>query len=212
MTINASDTGGGVQKVVFEARPKNTAAWYPVCEVTPAPYTCSANSAVYGAPDGDYEIRGVAYDYSGNATPSAIVSFRLDNTAPRATDVQGAQRRRRRHARRRRPLTLTYSEAVLPGTIASGWDGVAPLAVTVRVADAGALDTLTVWNGANATQLALATSIALDRDVTAGGATLAGTLARSGAVYTLTLGALGSGSVVTASRATARCAGRRWPP
>ena len=43
----------------------------------------------FGAPDGEYDIRGVAYDYSGNATPTSIVTFRLDNTAPRAIDVQG---------------------------------------------------------------------------------------------------------------------------
>ena len=83
VTIAAADSGGsGIDRVVFEARPKNTADWYPVCTVTSAPYTCSADSASYGAPDGEYELRGVAYDRSGNQTPSPVVAFRLDNTAP----------------------------------------------------------------------------------------------------------------------------------
>ena len=86
MTIAAADSGGsGIEKVVFEARPKNTADWYPVCTVTSAPYTCSADSASYGAPDGEYELRGVTHDHAGNQTPSAVVAFRLDNTVPSAS-------------------------------------------------------------------------------------------------------------------------------
>ncbi len=82
ITAAATDTGGsGVQKVVFEARPAGTADWYPICERTAAPYTCSADSNGY-APDGDYEIRAVTYDNSGNTTPSALVPLRIDNTLP----------------------------------------------------------------------------------------------------------------------------------
>lgn len=209
MTIDATDTGGGVQKVVFEARPAGTTTWYPVCEDTQAPYTCAADSAAYNAPDGDYDIRGVTYDLSGNATPSAVVTFRLDNTAPRAVDVQGVNGGVAGTLDAGDRFTLTFSEAVLPATVASGWDGSAPLAVTVDVANPGALDTMTVRNAASTAQLPLATSIALGRDVTTTGATFAGTLTRSGSVYTLTLGALGSGSV-TAAAATAGTL--RWSP
>ena len=82
ITAAATDTGGsGVQKVVFEARPTGTTDWYPICERTAAPYTCSADSNGY-APDGDYQIRAVTYDNSGNTTASAIVPLRIDDALP----------------------------------------------------------------------------------------------------------------------------------
>jgi hypothetical protein len=208
MTI---DTGGAgdVEKVVFEARPTNTTTWYPVCTDTQAPYTCAADSKAYNAPDGEYDIRGVIYDMSGNTTPSATFTFRLDNTAPRGQDVQGTNGGAPGRLDSGDRLTLTYTEAMRAATVASGWDGAAPLPVKVRVANAAAADTLTVWDDANAAQLGLATSIGLDRDVTSDGATFAGTLTRvSDAQYQLTLGALNSGSVTTA----AVSATLRWIP
>jgi hypothetical protein len=205
MTIDATDAGG-VSKVVFEARPQGTTTWYPVCEDAQAPFTCSANPADFSAPDGDYDIRGVTYDLAGNATPSAVVSFRLDNTAPRGTDIQGLNGGVAGTLDANDRFTFTYSEPVLPGTIAAGWDGLAPLTVTVRVS---AADNLTVWNAGNATQLGLATGLELNRDVTAAGAVLAGTLARSGNAYVLTLGTLSSGAVTTAPAASGTL---RWTP
>lgn len=55
-----------------------------------------------------------------------------------------------------------------------------------------------MFNQADTAATGLATTLQLDRDaVPAGGAKLAGTLTRSGAVVTLTLGAVQSGSVTT---------------
>jgi hypothetical protein len=157
-------------------------------------------------PDGQYDLRGVAYDAAGNKTYTTPVSFYVDNTAPRGTDVQGANGGVAGTLDAGDRFTLTYSEAVVSGTIAAGWDGTTPLGVTVRVA---ANDTLTIWNAGNTTQLGLAGSVELNRDVTAAGAVFTGTLTRSGNAYTVTLGALSSGAVNAALAANGTL---RWTP
>ena len=93
MTVNASDAGSGIQRVVFQARQKATATWVDVCTDTEAPYECSGNTVsitipgmgTFQVPDGEYEMRGMAYDAAGNAVPTPIVGFRVDNTAPTGT-------------------------------------------------------------------------------------------------------------------------------
>jgi hypothetical protein len=217
MTVGAADVGSGVQRVVFEARQAGTTTWYEACTVTTAPYSCSGDTRAlvvpgFGTvqvPDGSYEMRGVAYDAAGNKTYTAQVAFTIDNTAPTAADIQGSNGGVAGTLDANDRLVLTFSEDVLPGTVASGWDGTGTLPVTVRVANAGAADTLTIWNGANTAQLALATSVALGRDVTTGSATFPASLTRSGRVYTLVLQALSIGSVIAGTPANGTLA---WTP
>ena len=292
VAVTPSDTGGsGIQKVVFEARPVNTTDWYPICERTAAPYSCTADSAGY-APDGDYQLRAVTYDNSGNTFTSAIMPIKIDNTQPTgamvtpvptlsgtatltATAADGgagvASVRFERvtanqggwsalctdtaapytcdwavpagdqlwdlravitdHAGNVRPSVVvedrpggtrpagqdvqganggvaglldagdtfmfTFTEPVTALSLLAGWNGAAT-PVTIRVADGGTRDTLTVRTADDAAPAALAAELQLDRDVTAAGATLAGSLARSGATVTLAVGALGSGALTPA--------------
>ena len=79
----------------------------------------------------------------------------------------------------------------------SGWDGSAT-GVTVRVTNAGANDTLEVYNGANTTKVNLiAAALELSRDVVSANATFAATMRRSGNSIVVTVGALTSGTVKT---------------
>jgi hypothetical protein len=92
-------------------------------------------------------------------------------------------------------LTFTYSEAILPASLLSGWDGSAT-AVTVRVTNAGGNDTLEVYNAANTTKVNLTSSpMALSRDVVSASATFSATMQRTGNAVVVTLGALTSGTL-----------------
>ena len=83
----------------------------------------------------------------------------------------------------------------------AGWTG-AQIAVNVRVTDSGALDTLSIWDTANSTRVALTgTDLRLLADRTTGGARLAGTMC-STATVVITLGAVVTGSTRTATGAS----------
>ena len=79
--------GSGVQKVVFEARPAGTPRGWTSATTRPrrtrARHTAGFTSpARLRAPDGHYEVRGVAYDGAGNAMPTPTVTLKIDNTKP----------------------------------------------------------------------------------------------------------------------------------
>jgi hypothetical protein len=77
----------------------------------------------------------------------------------------------------------------------AGWTSTA---VTVRVTNSAANDTLEVYNGANTTKVNLTASpMALSRDVVGATATFSGTMVRSGNSVVVTFGALTSGTVKT---------------
>jgi hypothetical protein len=79
----ASDPfGAGVARVVFQARLAGSATWIDVCSDDTAPYACTQSSTT--AADGVYELRAVTIDRLGRSTPSAVVTTRIDNTAPAA--------------------------------------------------------------------------------------------------------------------------------
>ena len=92
-------------------------------------------------------------------------------------------------------LTFTYSEAMAPASILAGWNG-ASIDVNVRVTDSGALDTLSIWDAANRTKLALTGDLRLRADHDhGGGARLAGTVVLNGnAGRRSRVGAVASGS------------------
>jgi hypothetical protein len=84
--------------------------------------------------------------------------------------------------------------------------------VTVRIADAGTNDTLSVWNSAGTAALGMtaAPDLRLGRNATTAGATFAATLARlSGTQIRITLGTLRSGAVTSG---TATAATLAWMP
>ena len=153
--------------------------------------------------DGTYELRATALDTLGRGSTSASVNARVDNTAPTATGVQavnGGGTAGRIDAGD--VLTFTYSEALAPASLLAGWTG-ASIAVNVRVTDSGALDTLSIWDAANSTKVALTgTDLRLLADRTSGGARLAGTMVLNGNQVVITLGAVVTGSTRTATGAS----------
>src|SRR4051812_34076982 len=82
VALNADDgAGSGVASVTGQFRQAGTLPWTDVCTDTTAPYACPAlDTTPY--PDGMYETRATVVDKAGFSTTTAIVSVRIDNTAP----------------------------------------------------------------------------------------------------------------------------------
>ena len=91
-------------------------------------------------------------------------------------------------------VTLTYSEAIAPGSISPGWDGTSALNVVVRATTSSSNDKLTFYNSSNTSQLPLGTDdlggagYISASTVTFGATGTPSTLTLSGGVVTITLG------------------------
>ena len=159
--------------------------------------------------EGTYDLRAIAVDTLGRSTTSAVVAARVvDNTAPTGTAVQAANGTGTSgRIDAGDVLTFSYSEAIAPGSILAGWTGAA-VAVTVRVNDSSNADTLSLYNAANTTPLALSNDLRLNANRTTGGARFAATMTMTGTQVAITFGALASGSVNTVAASTTM----RWTP
>ena len=138
LSATASSTAG-VTSVRIDRAPSGTTTWSPVCTDTTAPYSCSWDTTTVA--DGLYDFRAVLVDGKGVTTTSTTVSARrVDNSPLKAYDVQtvsgGASAGRLDSGD---VLRLTYTDQVNPATVASGWSGSTPLAVTLRLRDGNLL-------------------------------------------------------------------------
>ena len=83
LSASPSDTGVGVQQVVFQSSPADAGTWSPIATDTTSPYTASWDTT--GVADGLYDLRILVTDNVGNSFASAVVEDRLvDNTDPTA--------------------------------------------------------------------------------------------------------------------------------
>jgi chitinase len=175
--------------------------WTTICTDTAAPYTCSWNSA--GRADGAYDLRATAQDALGNAGSSALGSAYVNNTGPTGTDVQGTNGNVNDKLDAGDTVVFTYSAAVTPGSILSGWSGAAPAAMRVRVNNNGISDSMEFYDAANTTPLGLlasGTTLAINIDHVTAATLFNATISRSGSTFTVTLGSLISGAVTAAPK------------
>jgi hypothetical protein len=86
-------------------------------------------------------------------------------------------------------ITLTYSETMSPASILAGWSG-SPTTATVRFANGpgNQSDTLTFYDAANTTQLALGSVSLGDKGYVTAGARFSATMQANGASVVITLG------------------------
>lgn len=194
LSATASDAGSGVANVVFEYKLSSGSSWSTGCSDTTSPYSCNFDTTSLS--DGSYDFRAIATDNAGNQAISSTATSIVDNTAPTAADVQTANGGGTLH----RPttgdtVTYTFSEPVDPATILSGWDG-SGTTVTVRLNQA-ATDTMTIFDAANTTQLALG-STTIGTGYIGGNRRFTGsTMVMSGNTVTITLGTRAGGPVST---------------
>jgi hypothetical protein len=176
LTANASSTAG-VQSVAIQRSPAGANTWTTICTDTASPWSCSFNTAAGATPDGLYDLRAVMTTGAGATLTSAVVANRrIDNAPVLGVDVQATNRSGGTPARLETgdSLSLTWSAAMNPATLVSGWNGSGSATVYVRARDGGLLgggigDTLDFWGNAG---LTTATGL--------GAVTLAGDYVRSG--------------------------------
>ena len=193
VTATATDVSG-VASVTMQYRLAGASNWTTLCVAATAPYACPLNTTTLTS-GSSYEIRATGVDTLGKTTTTTPIAVTVDNVAPTAVDIQALNGGVANTMDAGDTLTFTYSEAILPASLLTGWDGSAT-AVTVRVTNANANDTLEVYNGANTARTNLTASpMALNRDVVSATATLSATMQRTGNAVVVTLGALTSGTV-----------------
>jgi hypothetical protein len=175
----ASDAGG-IQSVVFQFR-LPAGAWSTICTVTTAPYTCPIDTTT--VPDGTYDAQAIATDNAGRTTTQQLLGLKVDNTAPTAVDVQGANGGTARKLDKGDTLTFTYGETMDPASVLAGWNG-ASTSVTVKVSNGATADTLSVWDAAGTTRLGLTSptqDLKLNQSWVSANVTYTAKIAQSGA-------------------------------
>ncbi|HEX2085140.1 MAG TPA: Ig-like domain-containing protein [Solirubrobacteraceae bacterium] len=214
LSSNAVDSGSGIASVTFQYSNAGAGTWGNACAAdTAVPYECVANSAAVA--DGLYDFRAIGADVAGNTAIGTLTNQRIDNFAPSGSDVQtydggGTQG----VIQTGDSIVLTYSEAMDPASIVSGWNGTGSQSIHVRFAHHNQGDRLTFYDSANTNVLPLGATnaVVLGEDYVPGsGATYAATLTRSasGAAFTIVLGARTAGSVNAAAPPAATA---RWTP
>jgi hypothetical protein len=145
--------------------------------------------------DGTYTMVVRATDAVGNASTTSR-SFVIDRTAPTAAGFGTTNIATVSKIEAGDTFTLTYSEAVSPGSIIAGWNGITTQTIVVRATGNGqANDKLTIYDSTNTTLLPLGTVNLSRTDYVTGmktfgapGAATLTTLTMSGSSLTITLG------------------------
>lgn len=117
-------------------------------------YRSGSKSANGGLAEGSYAFSVTATDAAGYSVSTSGLTVTLDNTKPFATDVQTTNIGAPGQAEIGDKITYTFSEAIDPESILSGWAGAATN-VLVRFANNAAGDKVTIRNAANTGQVTL---------------------------------------------------------
>jgi hypothetical protein len=202
-TINVTATAtdvSGVASVAMQYRLVGAGTWTTLCTDASSPYSCALATTTLTS-GSQYEIRLIGTDGLAKTTTTTPITVTVDNVAPSATDLSGANGGTLGLLDAGDVLTLGFSEPILPASILAGWNGSAT-AVTIRINNNGASDTLDVYDSGNTTKTNLtgAASLVLDEDWVSTNATYAGTMTRVGNTITVTFGALTSGTRNTGSK------------
>jgi hypothetical protein len=194
----AADAGSGVASWTAQYRTSPSGTWTDICADATSTYGCNWNTTAVA--DGSYDLRAVVRDQAGNSTSSTVISAaRIDNTAPTGTDVQATNSGTIGQLTSGDTIRLTYSEAMAPASILSGWTG-SSQAIRVYVNNGGTVDTMDFRNSAGTTRLNLvnsATDLSLGRDFVGSATIFNATVAMSGSTVTVTLGSRISGTLKT---------------
>lgn len=191
-----------------------------MCTDTSSPYSCAYNTTFVA--DGLYDLRAIVTDRAGRTTTSAVVANRrVDNTAPRAADVQTTNGGVTGRLENGDSISFTYSELMTTDSISSGWDGSA-VPVSLRLRDGrllglgGTSDTVDILRGGSAVHLG---SVNLREDYISNNHTaqfnatmVASTVTVNGAQVTrvtISVGTQASGSTVRTASASSTMS---WTP
>jgi hypothetical protein len=121
---------------------------------TGATWTTTASTLA----DGTYTAQATQTDTSGNTGTSSANTFKVDATKPTAVRVVGTNKPGGTAGKIEAgdTLTFTYSEAIAPASVLSGWNGSATN-VSVRFTNNSTKDTIQVYDTGLSTQLGMGT-------------------------------------------------------
>ena len=141
----------GSASAQFQTSPHGASSWTNLgaADAT-SPYGVTWNTTTYA--DGQYDLRVITTDKSGNTFTSAAVMAEVQNEPPPRQQCNCSTARAPPASRAGRPIVATFSETLRVSTMCSTWSGdfsdqtLAALGdVTVTLADGGvANDTVTV--------------------------------------------------------------------
>ncbi|MGN6257360.1 MAG: hypothetical protein ACTHN3_06385 [Solirubrobacterales bacterium] len=172
-------------------------------------YRSAAQTAGSSLAAGSYSFSLTATDAAGNSGTQSGYSVTVDNTAPSGSDVQTTNGGTVSGlAEAGDKITFSFSEALDPNSVLSGWSGAATN-VVVRLNDGNGSgnDTVTIFNATNTTQLPLG-SINLGRadytsaSITFGATGTASSMTMSGSTITITLGTQSAAATTAAATGT----------
>jgi hypothetical protein len=128
------------------------------CALDGAAYAACTSPKTYAGPlsAGSHSFAVRAKDGNGIYSTSTATTWTIDTTAPTATDVQSANVSGGTVGKMETGDTLTYSfsEAVSPGSVVSGWTGSARTVTVTVTKNSGATDdTLTISDGTTGPQV-----------------------------------------------------------
>lgn len=172
-------------------------------------YRSAALTAGSSLAAGSYTYSLTLTDVAGNAKTQTGFTVTVDNTAPAGTDVQTVNAGATNGlAEAGDKITFTFSKAIDPNSILSGWSsGSTNVVVRLNNGASAANDTITVYNSTNATQLPLG-SVNLgatdytSADLTFGATGTASSMAMSGNTVTITLGTQSAAATTAAATGT----------
>jgi hypothetical protein len=202
VTLNATaGDGGGIASVTIQRAPTGTSTWTTICTDSSSNYSCTWDTTAVA--QGGYDLRARATDNAGRITTSAVVSNRVVNYAPYGTDIQTTNGGTAGRIDAGDKVLLTYSEAMAPASILTGWTGTSQ-AIRIYVTDGGTVDTMDFRDATGTTRLNLvntATDLSLGASFASASAVFNATMSMSGSVVTITVGGLISGTPLTSSGA-----------
>jgi len=172
-------------------------------------YRSAAQTAGASLAAGTYAYSLTMTDVGGNSKTQSGFSVTVDNTGPSGTDVQTPLVSSTNGlAEAGDTIAFTFSKAIDPNSILSGWSGSATGVVLRLNNGAGSNnDTVTVFNSTNVTQLPLG-SVNLGRadytsaSITFGATGTASSMAMSGNTITITLGTQSAAATTAAATGT----------
>jgi hypothetical protein len=120
LSATASDPSG-VASVAIQRRAGSGGAWTAVCTATTTPYWCSLNATALTDRADDFQA--VATDAAGNGSTGSVTNRVVDDTAPQPTDVTTVNGGAAGKMDAEDLLRFSFSEAVQPSSVLSGWSG-----------------------------------------------------------------------------------------
>jgi hypothetical protein len=172
-------------------------------------YRSAALTAGTSLAAGSYSYSLTLTDVAGNSQTQSGFSVTVDNTGPTGSDVQTANGGTTNGLPQAGDtISFTFSKAIDPNSILSGWSGGSTNVVVRLNNGAGSNnDTVTVFNSTNATQLSLG-SVNLGRSdytsasITFGAPGAASAMVMSGNTVTITLGTQSAAATSAAATGT----------